>query len=88
LDASDILLSTQSTNASTLTVKLNGTEIADSPYDLSSISANPPYKKAGIELPLNQLNTPGQNKVTLVTDDTALVKGNVIVDHKVEGERQ
>jgi len=83
-----IILKTQETQAQQLTVRVNGTEITQSPFDLSDISSGPPYKKSGIPLPLDQLKTPGDNRVTLATDDTALVKGNVIVDHKVGPDRE
>jgi len=83
-----IILKTQQTQAQQLTVEVNGTEITQSPFDLSDISSGPPYKKSGIPLPLDQLKTPGDNRVTLATDDTALVKGNVIVDHKVGPDRE
>jgi hypothetical protein len=88
LDADDIILSERTTSATQLTVKANGTEIDKSPFDLTQLSSSPPFKKSEIPISLDKLNTPGENRITLSTDNTALVKGNVTVDHKLPPERQ
>jgi hypothetical protein len=83
LDADDIILNTQNTDASQLTVKVNGTEVSGSPF---SLSGKPSHKKEDISI-TSEATTPGFNTVELIPDDKALVKGNVVVDHKIEGER-
>lgn len=85
LEEDDIILSREQTQASELTVKVNGTELSGSPF---ALSGDAPFKKSDIQIPLDLLNTPGQNTIELSTDETALVKGNVIVDHKVGGVRK
>lgn len=92
LDADDVVISTQSTTADELSVVLNGNTLSNSPFSLSS---GPPYKKEDIDLPLADLNTPGFNTLELIPNNSndasdtgkSLVKGNVIVDHKIDVER-
>lgn len=95
LDSNELVLTKQTTSADRVRVYLNGTEIDNSPFTLSS---GPPYNKEDIELTNDSnatLNKPGFNTLEVVpensadsTDDaTAYVKGNVIVDHKLDSER-
>lgn len=82
LQDNEILLSTETTQASNMDIIVNGSAL-----QTESFSGSPPYSASDINIPLNQLNIPGENTVELKPDSTALVKGNVIVDHKLAGER-
>lgn len=89
LDADDVILSTQNTTADEVTIKANGNTVTTDTF--SSV----PQSNEDIEIPLSDLNVPGQNTIQIVPNNssdsndsgTALVKGNVIVDHKLEGDR-
>lgn len=95
LDSNDLVLTKKNTTADQVRVYLNGTEIDNSPI---SLSTGPPYTVEDIELTGDanaSLNKPGFNSLEIVpensadsTDDaTSYVKGNVVVDHKIDSER-
>jgi len=83
LDSNELILSKKQTNAGQLTVKVNGTEIAASPFILSG---SPPFIQRDIDLS-GEIDSAGSFTVELIPDEKAAVKGNVIIDHKKDEDQ-
>lgn len=79
LDNNDLVLQKQATNATEASIFVNGTEI----------SASPTGQKEGSEIDITDaVNVDGQNTVEVrPVGGKAYVKANVIIDHKVDGDR-
>lgn len=87
LSAGDLILSEGITEATDVEIIVNGTTVTT-----KSLSSGPPYKFEDEDITA-EVTKPGFNTVEIkptggTENGKALVKGNVVVDHKIDGERE
>jgi len=88
LDAADIILQEDPTEATDVEVKVNGTTVTT-----KELSGTAPFRFTDEDITA-ATTTPGENTVQIIPKDSggsrgaAQVKVNVVVDHKIPGERK
>jgi hypothetical protein len=82
LSGDQLILDKESTSAGSFTVRVDGTEIAGSPF---SLSGSAPFTVEDIDLG-GIIDSPGQYTLEIEPDAKAFVRGDVTISHKKDEE--